>query len=273
MEMLQGAGFSIGIIVLMGAMAAVYRLNQFHKRTIWYLSWVQFFYTVLVPLILMPMFYVYIKSILMKPRSANIFLSDDLILMTMFVSAMFAYGGLVVHGITKMMEGKVNKLLQPDLEEMRRFFHLTFSHNLTYLGAIVIGACVALLELNHVFDNQWGVFWAIVRGIGMGIGMLIALTNYASPNIKKKIMADKWVQMRFVFLTSWVLLFMFLWGIKKFNPQLDTYQMVIPMLVMLGMINFLSVVIVFKKLRGRWTLAFSLVRLDRLWRAILKGEW
>ena len=271
---MQGAGFSLGLLMLAVGAVSAYKVQEFHRRRLGYLSLLQVLYSVVIPLVLVPMFYVYVKSILNKPMSSTVLVKDDILLLWLLLSAMFTYGGILIHGVTKMMAARVNKFVNEDLYSMIRYFHLSFSHNLVYIGVIMLGTSVALLEMNHVFNQEWGVFWALVRGFGMGLSLLLGMFFYQPyRDLKRKESFDKWMTLRLVFVISWVLMFVFWLGIRRVNPVLDTYQMVIPMLVSLALINFFSVLLVVKRLKGRWVMVFSFVRLDRLVKMIWRGEW
>lgn len=110
----------------------------------------------------------------------------------------------------------------------------------------------------------------------MGLSLLVGMIFYASPRYDNtyKSRMSRWMTLRLVFMISWVLMFVLWLGIRRVRPDLDTYQMVIPMLVVLALINLFSVLLVFRRLkRGKWVVVLSKVRLSKLVGLLVRGEW
>ena len=122
-----------------------------------------------IPGFLFVLGYDYLQSILARPLTQQVVLPDILLTYLILLSFFFAYGGLAVHAVTKML---AEELRHEDSEanQINRFFHLSFSHNLVFGGVLLVVVGFVLLELNHVPSGEIGsVMFSVAKGLVLGV--------------------------------------------------------------------------------------------------------
>ena len=139
---------SILIVVLLGGILA-YNISFLKNKKILHLSLLQVIYLVIIPGTIFVILYSYVRSLIGSPRVEHPFLPDTLLVNSIFLSALFAYGGVSVHAVTKMLAEAGLRNSTSEVAQLNKFFHLSFSHNLVYSGSIFMATGLTLLELNH----------------------------------------------------------------------------------------------------------------------------
>ena len=144
--MIEG-NFVLILIVILFASALAYRTTFLQKKSIGYFSLLQILYMVVIPGFLFPMVFSYLRSVTVRPLSEYRIVGDGVLLNMILLSILFAYGGVTVHSVTKMLGSR----MKPEGEafEMNRFFHMNFSHNLIYSAVLIAIVGLSLLELNQ----------------------------------------------------------------------------------------------------------------------------
>jgi hypothetical protein len=143
---------------------------------------------------------------------------------------------------------------------MNRFFHLTFSHNMVYLGLIVAVVGTVLLELNHVPSESGSVSMAVIKGLGLGVALILSMYSYTS---SKDAYSGRWNDLRFVFMLFWVGFVMVVYGIRKIRPDLGDYQLLLPILMSMGLLGLLNTVLVVRRVKRKWWVGVRWKRLVR----------
>jgi hypothetical protein len=263
--MILGAEFSTLLVVVLFAAVLVYRVSFIRNKSIGYFSILQIIYLVVIPGFLFPMAYSYLQSILTRPLNQKIVLPDGLLVNVILLSLLFTYGGVAVHATTKMMaellRGAKSGIVQ-DIQRMNKFFHLTFSHNLAYSGIVLAASGLVLLELNHIPGDPQSFFEVIWKGIVLGFCLIAALFFYTR---SADDYVGRWADLKIAFLVFWVGFVAVLYGVRKVNPRLNNYQLLIPALLSLSLVGVLNVVLVVRRLkRGGWRVSIRWKQLIRL---------
>lgn len=248
--MIWDVGLSTVLAVAVFALVVMYRFSYLHKKKIWNLSVQQMINLVVVPGIIFPFIYAYLRSVETLPRNPYAYLPDALLVNIVLLSFMFTYGGMAIHAVTKML----SEYLRNDnneLAEVNRFFHLQFSHTLSYAGALAAFWGLVILELSHVPATDpvnWG--WGVIKAVGLGLAVLIGLQGYT------RSFGDdyqgRWRDLKLVFLVFWIGFILFLLGVRRIRPELTDYQLLLPAIGVFGVMVFLSTVLVIRRVGRKW---------------------
>ena len=210
-----------------------------------YFSLLQIVYLVIIPGFIYTLAYSYLQAILDRPLNSQIFIPDGLLVMFFLLSGLFTYGGIAIHAVTKML----SEHLPHDGSKgylMNRYFHLTFSHNLVYSGAIFTALCLTLLELNHIaLQDPVNLAWSIGKGGIMGASLILGLFWY---NPYGRI--SRWSDLKTFFLFFWISFMLVVLGVIKLDPSLRSYDLLLPVLFSFSLIGLLSTVLVLRKLKN-----------------------
>lgn len=261
-DTMQGTGLFTVLGVVMFVFASIYRIQSLHRKKIWNLSIQQLIHLVLIPGILFPMVFSYLQSISRIPRNETVFLSDTFLVDMVMLSILFAYGGIAIHAVTKMLSEYLSSQ-ETEAAEINKFFHLTFSHNLAFGGVILASLGMTLLELNHVsLANSTSVGWGIFRGLLLGFSFFLATYNYA-----RYIGSDyrgKWGDLKVTFGAVWLGFAVLLYVIQRFDPRLTEYQLLLPMLLSFSVVTAMSLVLVIRRIKqGQWRIRVGKRRLQK----------
>ena len=257
------ADFATIALVLVFAGILSYKSSYMQNRRIGYLSLLQIFYMVVIPGLLFPFGYSYLRSIISRPIRPELVLPDGLLVQVLLLSLLFAYGGAAIHGVTKMLSTTFDDK-DSETYRMNRYFHLTFSHNLIYASIMLAIPCMALLELNHMPDGSTNsLLWSVLRGLGLGFSFFLMM--YLYDPYTEEAYRSRWNDLKWVFMVVWVGFVMVLYGVRKLNPSLNDYQLLIPALLSLSLFILLSLVLVIRRVkRSGWRVVFRWKRLARL---------
>lgn len=241
--------FGLMSIVLLFAGIIVYTFPYFHSKKLGYFSLVQLFYLVIIPGLLFPLGFSYILEILDRPMINNVVFSDNLLVGLILLTLLYGYGGVAIHTVTKML----STTLKPDSNnreayEMNRFLHLTFSHNLTYSAIVVLMIGLTLLELNHVMVGEpLGVIQAVLRGLGLGSGLLISM--YLYDPYSEDAYRSRWNDLKWLFIVVWIGFVLLLYVIKSLNPSITSYQLLLPALLSIAFLASFSLLVVVRRIK------------------------
>ncbi len=232
------------LLVLLFAAASAYKISYFKNKNIGYFSLLQVIYLVIVPGFAFTFAFSYLQSILKRPLNNPIILNDSFLVNAILISILFTYGGMAIHAVTKMLHetigtGNIKAF------KMNSFFHLTFSHNLIYSGAILTATFLTLLELNHVApEGENSLIWASLKGITLGLSLLLCMFWY-NPYHKM----SKWNDLKIFFLFFWFGIVTIFYSIKKVNPAIRNYDLLLPILLSYSLIGLLSTFLILRKLK------------------------
>lgn len=251
------------VLVLFFAAALTYKLSFFKNKTIGFLSLSQITYLIIIPGFIYTFAFSYIQSILARPLNQQIILPDSLLTNIILLSCLFTYGGLAIHSTSKMLSETL-KSQKSKAQKMNTFFHLSLSHNLVFAGAILTVVGFTSLELNHIpSDTPNSLFFSIIKGILLGLSLIVGMYWYTTsddPEYK-----GRWLDLKTSFLILWIGSIFVLYGIKKTNPALRNFDLLIPTLVGFLIIALLNAVLVLRKLKqGNLRLYFHLGKIKRL---------
>lgn len=239
--------FITTLLLLMAFGLAAYKISFFGRKSVGYFSLLQFIYLVIIPGTLFISLFSHLQSIIDRPLNHQTFLPDKLILNLILLSLLFTYGGIAIHAVTKMVWAN---MLPDDSEayKINSFFHLKFSHNLIYGGAICMALLLPLLELNHIPpDKNYNVVISIFLGLITGLALVSSMYWYKPYGSQK---FSKWSDLKTVFVLVWIGLITFTLAIRKIRPDIKEYQLFIPMLSSFIIITIFNVLFVLRKLKN-----------------------
>jgi hypothetical protein len=251
------------MVVFLFASLLVYRSNYLRNKQLGYLSLTHVFTLVIIPGFLFPLIYNYMNSIIQQPLSEYVIFPDRLLINVILLSLMFTYGGVAIHEVTKLLS-------RPDYlryeknkaAELNRFFHLTFSHNLAYSGVLVTVISLTLLELNHVPHAPVESAGAILKGLGLGFSFMMSLFIYTRSEDEY---IGEWNDLKVMFGVLWIGFILMLYAIRKVNPVITDYQLLLPAVLSMALLSFFALVLMVRRFkRGEWKLIFRWDKLKRL---------
>lgn len=225
----------------------IYKISFFRRKSIGYFSLVQFIYLIIIPGTIYIALFSHIQSILNRPLITPVFLPDKLLLNLVLLAQLFTYGGIAIHAVTKMLSGYIDDP-KSKLYEINSFFHLKFSHNLIYGGAVTIASILPLLEINHVPpDANYSIWISILLGILSGICLIMAMYWYRPYGEQR---FSKWSDLKTVFLLIWLGLLIFILAIRTIRPDIKEYQLFIPMLSGFIVMTIFNLMFVLRRLKN-----------------------
>jgi hypothetical protein len=234
------------LILIIAAAPAIYKISYLSKKTIGYFSLLQYIYLVIIPGLVFSIAYSYHQAILARPKASVIVIPDGYISHVLFLAMFYSYGGVAIHAVTKML----SELLRNDnskAKDINKYFHLRFSHNLVYSGGVFMILCFALLELNHPDPaNTYSLLAAVIKGLIMGGSLLAAMLWYTSSRDEY---IGRWSDLKSVFLVSWLGILVLLFLIKKMDPSIKNYQLLLPALMSFFVVAILNMVLIFQKIK------------------------
>ncbi len=238
----------MGIVAFAGVI--FYRLSFFHRRRWGYFSLVQTYYLIVMPGIMNTIIYSEVFDIISRPKNGHIILGDKFLLILLFLSTLFTYLGVVIHGVTKTLD----RYFTPDqrntkVYEVSEYFHWDFSHNMIYSGAVITALIFALLELNHISPNVQPVrlFWLVVTGVMVGTSSVFMLINYERRN-----------HMRLFFVSFWVALVAIFYMAKPFIRDIDQYPVTAIILIAFAILAIFNLFFYVRIIKGKWRLVFKI---------------
>lgn len=258
--MQEGNFLTLAMVVVLGGIFA-YRMSFLQKKKLWHFSLQQIMVLVVLPGVFFPLIFSYLQTIVMLPRLPNALLPDKFLVNTVLLSILFSYGGVAIHAVTKEFNVALSKI-GGEIAEVNRFFHLTFSHNLAWAGSILALCGITLLEISHVNSYaSYGVWGGILRGLllsGVFILGTYSYTRYSSGDV------GKWSDLKVLFIVVWMAFIALLYAVRRLDPRVTEYQLLLPSLLSFSLMAFLSFVLVFRRMRRGWKLYVSRRRLKKV---------
>lgn len=233
------------LVVLVFAGLMAYQVSLFKHKKIGYFTLLQIIYLVVIPGFLFPMAFSYMRSIMKEPFNNVMVMPDNVAANIILLSLLFTYGGIAIHAVTKMIDDRFTlKEKSSEAAKMNRFFHYTFSHNLIYSGGVLVMLGFSLLELNHIpTQTPELVMWVVVKGLILGFSLMLSIYSY------EPYMNSRWSDLKTFFLVLWLGLMAILYGIRKTDPKFGDYELLIPALLSFSLMAFLSLVVVYRRLK------------------------
>lgn len=248
------------IVVFAGLL--FYRLSFMRHKTIGRFSLLQIIYLIVIPGFLYTFIFSYVQSIQERPLNDQIFIPDSLLTNIIFLSSLFSYGGMAIHETSKTLS-EVLKHQSSQAREINKFFHLSFSHNLVFSGAIAAIIGTTLLELNHSSpDNFTNPTSAILKGLILGLSLIVSMFWYTISDNPEYM--GRWSDLKSTFLIFWLGVIVVLYGVKKTNPAFREFDMLIPTLASFSVIGSLNLFLFYRRLkRGGFKLVLRIGRFKR----------
>lgn len=262
------------LAVLVFSAVLAYPIKILRNTTVGHFSLFELLYLVVIPGFFFTMGFSYLQTVLSRPAQENIILPDGLLANVILISMLFAYGGVAIHTVTKMM----SEYLRYDTSkagELNRYFHMKFSHALIYGAGVLMVAGFSLLELNHLpVGKPNSLIFSWIKGLVLGGSLLTAMYWYtqgddrvvdrsSKPDVTYR---GRYADLKVVFLLCWVAMVLLLYGIRKTNSLFSDYDMIVPALVGFSVVAFLNAVLVFRRLKnGRVGIYLRWDLLRRLW--------
>lgn len=258
---MKGTGIFTAITMIVMVAALLYRVQTLHQKKIWNLSVQQLIHLVLIPGILFPMIFTYLQGIVRLPRNTEAFLSDGFLVNMVLLSLFFTYGGVAIHAVTKMMSESLSGT-ETEAAQINAFFHMTFSHNLTFVGILAASFGLILLEINHIPSggglSLWSGLW---RGLLLGGSFAFAAYNYTRYTGGD---LGRWNDLKITFGAAWLVIALLIYIVEKLDIGFSEYQLLLPMLLSFSIMAFLSLILVFRRIkRGQWRVKIGKKRLKR----------
>ena len=240
---------STTLALLMIGMVVAYRSSAFHKKgKLGDLSLLQTIY-MLAPLLALPFLYEYIQVTKARQLMAGAPFKSGIIENMIIVSAGILYGGAVVHGTSKTVAVEF-KRKGSRAYKTNRFFHLTFSHNLTYVGMVMLVLSIVAMELS--FDpiiSREPILLSAIKGVLIGVGFVAGLMMYdpfAEGGYK-----SRWSDLKTTFMSLWLGLPFVLYIAYKVDPDWNRYQLAVSLLTGLAVTLLLSLGLLLRYLRRK----------------------
>lgn len=245
------------LLALSGALA--YKLSFFHNRKIGYLSLLQILYLLVIPGITYAIIYSEMFDILSRPRNTYVLFSDKLLALLLLMSMLVTYGGIAIHTITKTMHEYFHPLERFGLAyQVNEYYHLGFSHNLVYSGAVLVFTFFSLLELNHVSpEDNLAIAGLIIKGIFVGLATVAGLFYFIDRD-------KSWTELRYFFMSFWIALVLLIYSVKPYLSDIQDYPYTLMLLVSFVFLSAFNFILTYKKVkksaRRFLTLPFRLLR-------------
>jgi len=236
---------SIFILALITGLVT-YRSSFFKNKKIFHLSLLQILYLIVLPGTIFILINSYMQSLLAAPRVLHPFIRDGILVDTIYLSMFFTYGGVAIHAVTKMLSETSLRYDNSEASQINRYFHLNFSHNLVYGGAILFVATIALLELNHTQSYDFPHLSSlIIRGLVLGLIVFISMFNYTR---SKDQYAGRWADFKAVFLIAWAGLILLFIAVKKSDAEFLQYQLLLPIILTLGTVASINIILAVRRI-------------------------
>lgn len=233
-----------------------YRITFLSKKSIGYFSLLQLIFLVIMPAFLFVITFSYIQDILARPLNSIVFIPDSILIYLFLLSSLFAYGGVAIHSVTKMLS-EVLRHEKSKAAEINKHFHLIFSHNLAFSGILFMLISLSLLQLNHInLENRNNIFTLAIKGVTLGIIVLLGLKFYTK---SKDDYRGYWSDLKVFFVVVWMGLVLLFYGVKKTTPNLVDYDLIFFSIIVLALLALLNMFLVLRRLkRGGFLLLFGI---------------
>lgn len=247
---MQGSSFLSVVSLFLFVGALIYQIKPLKRTKIWNLTLQQIIMLVVIPGMLFPMVFRYLQRITELPVRPSVFVPDSWLVNLVLMALLFTYGGIAIHAVTKVLSDLQGSMTN-EMVKTNRYFHMTFSHNLAFMGIALASLGLALLEMNHIpLANTPKAWEGVVRGLLMGFSFWLATYNYTRYTGGD---LGRWNDLKMSFAVIWVAFMVLLYGIDKVEPRITEYEMLLPMLLSFSLMVGLSLVLVVRRLkRGGW---------------------
>lgn len=243
-------------VLLAFAAALAYSISFLHNKSIGYFSLLQILYLVVIPGFLYVMIFSAMQEILVRPQNPEVFLPDAFLTNLTLLSVLFTYGGLAIHTVTKMLKRALVGEEQSVALAINKYFHLSFSHNLFMSGAVLMVVALTLLEMNHLpRPTSAGMLATVLKGLFLGVSFVGGLFFYTRRDdyVIYEGYTGRWADLKLVFVVAWMGGVLVIYAVRKLDPSLRQYSLLLPVLISFLIFALLNAVLVVRRLRrGGW---------------------
>jgi hypothetical protein len=258
---MMGSNYLTYMAVVLFSGAMIYRVGLFSRKKLGYFTLLQVIYLVVVPGLIFPMIFSYMRSITQRPLNDVTIIPDGFLINMTLLSVIFTYGGIAIHAVTKMLSEVIDETSDTAAAQMNYYFHQTFSHNLTFSGAAMTVLGLTILDLNHLPMTSYSISGSLFRGLILAASLLFAIYNY------RPYTSSRWSDLKTFFLVMWMGFMAVLYGIRKLDPSITEYQLLLPALISFSLMSSLSFLLVLRRLRHGFRVYVSKKRLRRFMHA------
>jgi hypothetical protein len=198
-----------------------------------------------------------VLDILKRPLNPDTFLSDPVLTILLLISLLYTYGGIAIHSLTKTLSRYFSEdQKNTEAYQINEAFHLGFSHNLIYSGALLSITFFALLELNHVspYGPEKGITISILNGLFVGLATIFGLNFYSETRLKG------WRTLKFFFASFWIAAVLVVYAAKPYFSQLRAYPMMLTLLASFAVLFALNFFLYLRRVQGHLRLVFRIPR-------------
>lgn len=234
-------------LLLLGLVTSItYKISWLHRKELTYFSLLQLLYLFVLPPIVMIFLFFFIFKILTQPRISQFLLDDWQLISLIYMSGAISMTGGIIHAIAKMYANKPRfRFMKDHIAEMNRFFHLSFSHNLSFIGIALVVMFLVLLEMSRPPTGTYNLWRSLLRGVVFGITMAIAMYHYTR---SKDSYVGYWRDLVWTFVVFGVV-GLFLVGLSfQLNFRLLDYQLLFPAILGCFVVLLLSLAVLVKKI-------------------------
>lgn len=229
-----------------------FKLSFLKQKKIAYISLMQYLYLVIVPGILFSLIFTFILNINKRLPNKEVFLNNHILIILLLLSLFYTYGGLAIHAVTKTLSSCFSKN-DDNLFAYRinKYFHLKFSHNITYAGACSSAVFLALLETNHLPPpNNSHCLLSLINGIVIGISFIIGINFYLHTRDSHSEHKETfpWSDLKFFFYAFWGVFLIFVYGIWPHLKNIGQYSITLSMFTACLVMAILSVFLYSRRL-------------------------
>lgn len=243
------ANFTSTILTLLVIATVAYKIPFLHRRKLFHISLLQIMYFFVLPSMIFIFLNSHLLAITATPSSHIVAVSDFFLTNLVLLSTLMAFGGKAIHVATKTLSETALRNDKTEVGQINKFLHLNFSHNLMYIGGMLIILGLTVLEINHTpIQDSHNLAPLILRGIILGLFFVISLYNYT---VSRDRYAGRWSDLKPVFLVSLICLGAVAFLTQKVDGPLRQYQLLIPALLGMGFINSIPLLLLFRRVRTR----------------------
>ncbi|PIS08792.1 hypothetical protein COT75_04900 [Candidatus Beckwithbacteria bacterium CG10_big_fil_rev_8_21_14_0_10_34_10] len=234
---------SIAAVLIFGSFLA-YKSKFFHNKKIGYISFLQIFYLILIPGLLYTIIFSYLLDVLDRPLNDYVFIKDKILISLLLLSILYTYGGLAIHGVAKTVSSYFEKKDRDSLVfKVNEYFHMNFSHNLTFIGGVVTATCFALLELNHFspYPKESSFLIIILNGCFIGLASVLGLSVYKR----------RWLELKFFFGSLWLMIIVLIYAVKPYIKNVESYPFTLMLLVAFSILAGLNIFLYVRRIKNK----------------------
>ena len=246
------ANFISSVLILLVIAALAYRIPFLLKRKLFKLSLLQIMYFFIIPSLIFVLLNAHLTALAATPSTGLIAISDPVLINLTLLSVLFTFGGKAIHTVSKTLADTALRHDNTEVGQVNKFIHLNLSHNIMFAGGLLVILGLTTLEINHTPQDSYTLISLLVRGAILGLFFVVSMHRYTKSKDKY---SGRWSDLKPVFLVSLLGLLTITFLANKIDGSLKEYQLLIPALLGMGLINAIPIILVIRRLRTRRSLS------------------